>query len=223
MPINIDNVNPGPGRPRGRPALALDRIVGAALELVDEEGAAALSMRSLAQRLGSGTATLYRHFADRAELVAMVVDRLLGEVAVEDAAGLPWDQACAAFGHGMFEALVRHGNVAPLLIGHVPLGPNAMAHREHMISVLLADGFPAQTAAHIYATLSRYTLGFAMQASASGSAGQHDAAVSDAFRRLDPGRYPATTAVAEHLPVPLVDEFSFGLQLITAGLRRQHS
>ena len=45
-------------------------------------------MRSLAQRLESGTATLYRHFANRSELVAMVVDRMLGEVDL-DARRLP--------------------------------------------------------------------------------------------------------------------------------------
>ena len=67
----------GPPRTPG-PCPGSDRR--AALELVDEHGADALSMRSLAQRLGSGTATLYRHFANRAELVAMVVDRMLGEV-----------------------------------------------------------------------------------------------------------------------------------------------
>lgn len=218
MSINTDDVNPTTSRSRGRPAVPLDRIVGAALEIVDEEGAEALSMRSLAQRLGSGTATLYRHFANRSELVAMVVDRMLGEVAVEGRAALPWDQACMSFAQSMFEALGRHGNGAPLLIGHVPMGPNAMAQREFMLSVLLDSGFSAQAAANIYATLSRYILGFAMQVSASAAADQHEAEVSEAFRHLDAGSYPATAAVAEHLPVPLADEFTFGLRRIIAGL-----
>src|SRR2546430_1768414 len=62
----------------GRPCLPLDRIVATALRIVDEQGADALSMRSLAQALDSGTATLYRHFANRAELIAQVVDRVFG-------------------------------------------------------------------------------------------------------------------------------------------------
>ena len=40
------------------------------MQIIDEEGADALSMRSLAQRLDSGTATLYRHFPNRAALIA---------------------------------------------------------------------------------------------------------------------------------------------------------
>lgn len=216
MSINTDAVN---SRSRGRPALPLDRIVGAALELVDEEGAEALSMRSLAQRLGSGTATLYRHFANRAELVAMVVDRMLGEVVVSDVR--PWDEACISFAHSMFEALGRHGNAAPLLIGQVPMGPNAMAHREFVLRVLRDAGFPAESAARTYATLSRFILGFAMQLPGSAAAEQHDADASAAFARLDPNSYPATAAVAGYLPVSLADEFSFGLRLIVDGLARR--
>ena len=211
------------GRPRGRPALPLDRILAAALELVDEQGADALSMRSLAQRLGSGTATLYRHFANRSELVAMMVDRMLGEVDFDaDAmATMPWQQVCTSFAQQMFDVLGRHGNVASLLIGHVPMGPNALARREKILAILLANGFPPVVAAHAYATLSRYVLGFAIQLAGSAAA-EHDARLAAAFHELDPARYPATLAVADDLPVPLEEEFAYGLRLIVAGLERSH-
>jgi AcrR family transcriptional regulator len=210
-------------RSRGRPALPLDRILAAAVELLDEQGADALSMRSLAQRLESGTATLYRHFSNRAELVAMVVDRILGEVDVDarTVAALPWQDACISFAQHMFDALGRHGNVASLLIDYTPVGPNALANRELCLSVLLDNGFAPAAAAHAYATLARYVLGFAIQLSGSTPAtGQQDAEISAAFHRLDPSRYPATAAVADELPVPLEEEFTFGLRLIVAGLER---
>ncbi len=213
-------------RSRGRPALPLDRILTAALELLDEQGADALSMRSLAQRLESGTATLYRHFSDRAELVAMVVDHILGEVDLDahEVAELPWQQACMLLAQHMFDALSRHGNVASLLIGYIPMGPNALANRERCLSVLLDNGFAPAVAAHAYATLARYVLGFAIQLSGSTAgaepAAEQDAEVSAAFHRLDPSRYPATVAVADDLPVPLDEEFAFGLRLIVAGLER---
>jgi AcrR family transcriptional regulator len=210
-------------RSRGRPALPLDRILAAALELLDEQGADALSMRSLAQRLGSGTATLYRHFANRSELVAMVVDHILGEVDLDARAvtELPWQQACISFAQNMFDALSRHGNVASLLINYTPMGPNALANRELCLSVLLDNGFAPAASAHAYATLARYVLGFAIQLSGSTAAsGQQDAEVSAAFHQLDPSRYPATVAVADELPVPLEEEFTFGLRLIVAGLER---
>ncbi len=178
-------------------------------------------MRSLAQRLESGTATLYRHFANRSELVAMMVDRMLGELDfdVDSAAALPWQQACTLFAQRTFEALGRHGNVASLLIEHVPMGPHALAHREKMLAILLDNGFPPVVAAHAYATVSRYVLGFAIQLAGSATA-QQDARLAAAFHDLDPSRYPATVAVADDLPVPLEEEFAYGLRLIIAGLER---
>ena len=210
-------------RSRGRPALPLDRILAAALELLDEQGADALSMRSLAQRLQSGTATLYRHFSNRSELVSTVIDHILGEVDLDAhaIAELPWQQACTLFAQHMFHALGRHGNVASLLIEYTPMGPNALANRERCLTILLDNGFPPAVAAHAYATLARYVLGFAIQLSGPAAVnGQQDAELSAAFHRLDPSRYPATVTVADDLPVPLEEEFAFGLQLIVAGLER---
>jgi len=214
---------PRVNRSRGRPALPLDRILAAGVGVLDEQGAEALSMRSLAQRLQSGTATLYRHFSNRSELVSTVIDHILGEVDLDAhaIAELPWQQACTLFAQHMFHALGRHGNVASLLIEYTPMGPNALANRERCLTILLDNGFPPAVAAHAYATLARYVLGFAIQLSGPAAVnGQQDAELTAAFHRLDPSRYPATVTVADDLPVPLEEEFAFGLQLIVAGLER---
>jgi len=199
----------------------LERIVATALQIVDEEGADALSMRTLAQRLGSGTATLYRHFDNRAALVAHVVDRMFGVVELngDELLALGWKQALRTGAHTMFDALARHRNAARLLVEQVPMGPNAMALRESCVAVLLSSGFPPRVAAHAYATLGRYVLGFAAQVDAHGGTGQpDDAQLSAVFKSLDPDLFPATVAVAGSIPVPIEDEFSFGLELLLSGL-----
>lgn len=209
-----------PGRrSRGRPALPLARIVDTALEIVDDEGADALTMRTLAQRLESGTATLYRHFGNRGEVIGHVVDRVFGEVefSAADLAGMGWQRACESYGTAMFEVLRRHRNVAPLLVEHVPVGPNAMAQREVLLAVLLDNGFSAPLAARSYAALARYVLGFAIQL---GGHESDDGELSDLFHRLDPRAFPATHAVADYLPVPLDEEFALGLELIIDGLAK---
>jgi AcrR family transcriptional regulator len=214
---------PTQSRSRGRPALPMDRVLTAALELLDEQGAEALSMRSLAQRLGSGTATLYRHFSNRSELVSLVIDHILGEIDLDrdEVVALPWQQACTWFAQRMFDALTRHGSVAVLLIEYTPMGPNALAIRERCLTILLDNGFPPGVAAHAYGTLARYVLGFALQLPGSRALdGRQDAALSAAFHQLDRSRYPATAAVADDLPVPLAEEFVFGLRLIVTGLER---
>jgi AcrR family transcriptional regulator len=208
-------------RSRGRPAVPLDRILATALQLVDEEGAEALSMRTLAHRLESGTATLYRHFANRASLVTHVVDRVFGEVGVDPGAQaeLSWDEACRTVARSMFDALGRHRKIAPLLMEQTPTGPNAMLLRERCLAVLLDGGLPPSLAARAYATLARYVLGFAIQLAGSGDDADHERA-SAHFHHASPAEFPATLAVADSLPVPLDDEFAFGLDLIIGGLRQ---
>lgn len=205
-------------RAPGRPQLPLDRIVGTALQIVDEEGADALSLRALAQRLGSSTATLYRHFANRAELVSHVVDRMLGEarLSADDVDALGWEETCRRIANSAFDVLRRHDNAAALLVDHVPTGPNAMAQREMLLSSLLRNGFPAETAAVAAATLARYVLGFAMQTHRPGPATGDGAA--GALRSADPARFPATAEVAHLLPIELAVEFAFGLELLINGL-----
>jgi AcrR family transcriptional regulator len=206
-------------RSPGRPAIPLDRIVRTALQIVDDEGADALSMRTLAQRLDSGTATLYRHFTGRADLIAHVVDLVFGSVEI-DAAGLStmtWQEACKTAAYSMFDALRSHPNVAPLLGADVLIGPNAMAAREGLIAILLDNGFPPALAARSYATLARYILGFAIQLT-SHRDDLDDAGLAQVFLNLDPRQFPATVKVADSLPVSLEDEFAFGLELIIDGL-----
>ena len=117
----------------------------------------------------------------------------------------------------MFDVLRRHRNVAPLLGADVMIGPNALAGRERVIAILLDNGFPPALAARSYATLARYILGFAIQLT-SHRDDLDDAGLSQLFRNLDPAQFPATVKVADSLPVPMDDEFAFGLELIIDGL-----
>jgi len=211
---------PRPGRSRGRPPVPKERIVATALKIVDEEGAEALSLRVLAQRLDSSTATLYRHFSNRAELISHVIDHTFGGVPAqaEELRGLGWEDACRAMATWMFENLRRHPNVAALLLAQSPTGLNAMAFRESVLQVFLDAGFPPPVAIRCYATLARFVLGFAIQLD-GGEA--EDAALAEAYRNSGEDNLPATGAVAAFVPVPLDDEFSFGLDLLLAGLAHQ--
>jgi AcrR family transcriptional regulator len=203
----------------------LDRIVATALRILDDEGPDALTLRALAHRLESSTATLYRHFDSRADLLAQVVDRILGEIDLDgdELASSGWQEACRTMATTMFDVLRRHRNAAPLLAEHLPTGRNAMLHRERSLALLLEAGFAPPLAARAYATIARHVLGFAMQLRRDSAAEQRDdERVSEFVHRLDPDRFPATLAVAESLPVALEEEFAFGLQLILAGLAELH-
>jgi AcrR family transcriptional regulator len=208
---------------RGRPPRSLERIVGAALEIVDEVGAD-FSMRQLADRLGSGTATLYRHFANKDELMVYVVDRILGEVDIDTDADTPtsttWREATTRGAGALYEVLKSHSNALLLLVSQVPVGPNALANRERSVAVLLACGFPLDLAARAYTVVAHYVVGFTLQQHAPGAPAQEDAArLRNFYRALDAESYPATLAAADELTsVPLDEEFRFGLQLVLDGI-----
>jgi AcrR family transcriptional regulator len=209
---------------RGRPPRSLERIVSVALEIVDETGTDAFSMRLLADRLRSGTATLYRHLAGKDELMSYVVDRILGEVDIEtDADALSsttWQVSTARGASAFYEVLRSHPNALPLLVSQVPVGPNALINRERSMAVFLACGFPLDLAARAYTAVAHYVVGFALQQHAPGAPQPEDAArLRDFYRALDAETYPATVAAADELTsVPLDEEFRFGLQLVLDGI-----
>jgi AcrR family transcriptional regulator len=201
------------------------RIVAAALELIDEVGVQALTLRMLADSLGSGTATIYRHFESKEEVLVLVADEILGEVSIapEDVEGLPWREAMTIAAEAFYEALRGHPNALPLLVAQVPVGPNALRAREGLIRLLLSHGFSVALAARSFTAIGHYVIGFALQQHGPGAPPPEDQCyLRDFYDSLDSATYPATRAAAEELTsVPLHEEFRFGLDLLLDGLERQ--
>jgi len=207
----------------GRPRLPTEAIVEAALCIVDEDGVEALSMRALAQRLNASTATLYRHFPSRAALVLAVMDRLLGEIDFDSAelTSGSWQDAVRTFATEYFDALNRHPGAARMLADHAPVGPHAMALREIWLQTMLHNGFRMELAVRAGALVASYVQGFAIQlAGRRAAAGTDDEVISAAVGPTDVSEYPALAEAIRSgaAPVPLEDEFSFGLELILDGL-----
>jgi AcrR family transcriptional regulator len=210
-----------PIRRRGRPQIPFDRIVATAVEILDEAGIDGLSMRSLADRLGSGTATLYRHVAGKDELLALAVDQVLGELVLEaPAEANTWQDAVRLGATGLFAVLSRHRGVGPLLVSHAPVGPNGLRVREQALAVLLDAGFAPKSAGRAYTAIAHYVVGSAIQQSSSGAPEAVDEdQIRLLFRGLDGKRFPATRATARYVPGTSVEaEFVFGLDLLIAGL-----
>lgn len=201
---------PAMRRPGSRQPLDPESILTAALDIIDTHGAEALTMRALATHLESGTTTLYRHFQNRAALIAAVTDRVLGRVN-SDAPSGTWQQVCKFLAQQLFDTLAAHPNVAPLLVEQPPKGLARLALREQFLAVLLRDGFTPHTAGRLYGTLSHYVLGFAVQLRAHAEVTSTlDISVAD------PIHFPATakTVTSGVLPVTIAEEFTYGLDLI---------
>lgn len=183
-------------------------------------------MRTLADRLKGGTATIYRSAGGKEELMAYVVDRVLGEVVFDgELSDLEnvvdsWQGAARLRALGMLQLLTRHPNVIPLLVAQVPVGPNGLVLREQSLQGLVHFGLPPVFAGRAYRAIAHFVLGFAVQEiSAEAPSPEAAAALRELFLSLDRERYPLTVAAAEDFePIPLEQEFLDGLQFVLDGI-----
>ncbi|CAM5679458.1 hypothetical protein SALBM135S_05028 [Streptomyces alboniger] len=137
----VGTVVSGPGRERPRPphhGLTLDRIIRAAIALVDAEGLAALSMRRVATDFGVSTMALYRHVASKGELV-----RLMSEAGVRRRTARARDRGAGARGWKRGGAVVgslyqRHPWLARAMaaLTRPMASPHAMRYTERVLSTL---------------------------------------------------------------------------------------
>lgn len=164
------NMPEPPRVPRG--ALNRDRIIEAALELIDSEGLDGLSARQLAARLGCKAMSLYNHVASMDDLLDGVVDQLLALVL--PAAPLPGDIAAAA---STYLALAeRHPDAFILVATRVWRGPNAKAAAMAFVCYFQAMGCSEQEALRRARVLGAYLNGAGLALGAwkrsEGTAGQ---------------------------------------------------
>ncbi|MCX4520819.1 TetR/AcrR family transcriptional regulator [Streptomyces anulatus] len=123
----------GPAPERSR-----TQITAAALALADAEGLAAVSMRALAQRLGTGPASLYRYVGSRDELLDLMADAVAGELDLSGATGGDWLDDLVGLALQSRDAHVRHPWLADLndRRGEV-LGPHAIDYLDHALGILV--------------------------------------------------------------------------------------
>src|ERR1700678_1718502 len=98
-----------------RRTLSRDAILDDALELADEGGLGAVSMRRLASRLGVEAMSLYNHVSGKADLLDGIASRVFEAIAVPDAA-LAWDERVRALIGGCYEAMRAHPAVVQALV-----------------------------------------------------------------------------------------------------------
>jgi AcrR family transcriptional regulator len=204
------------GRRRPRTdGLTVERIIAVAIDLVDDDGLDALTVRNLAARLGTGSATLYRHVASRGELLVLLVDHVLGEVGLPDADLEPRHRV-EALARELRRVLLRHPHLVPALRAAPLLGPNAVRGMENGLANFLAGGYPLDVALPACLALIDYVLGSVFfdsgRARPQGAHLTADAAVTVA---LD----PMLTGQEDELALALgTDVFAFGLRTFLDGL-----
>jgi AcrR family transcriptional regulator len=208
-----------------RPQLTRQRVVAEALAVISQDGAQALTMRSLAARLGVVPGALYHHVGNKQQLQDLVLDNVLAEVDVHTDPSLARTEQLKVLAHRLRQVLEQHPGIAGILKTRDPLGPHSLALAEAFLSPLQTAGFADRQAGLAFFLLLDYTIGFALSSPRTSVNEQRvrDTAIRtqlhEFFRSLPPDRFPALVALGEHVWLDNRDErFTAGLQVLVDGL-----
>jgi AcrR family transcriptional regulator len=190
-----------------RTALSLERIVTGTLDLIDEQGIAAVSMRTVAHRLGVRAMSLYRHVASREQLFDQVVERIVNELNDDpdvpaSALEIGWREYLAGLARGVRRYGRAHPHAFPLVATRPPAAPwvnpplRSLRWIEAMLDNLAAAGFDDQQILFTYRSFNSFLLGYLLL---------ETSAMVIADPKPGDGSFQAGDATGEHDPVDPVD------------------
>ena len=222
---------------RRKEPISRDAIVAAAVQLLDREGLAALSMRRLAEELGTGAASLYWHVGSKDGLLDLVLDEIIGENQVPEPDPSRWQDQLKDVARDQRRISLRHPYVVRISIGRIPMGPNALQFSERVLAILRAGGLPPRLAVQGYLLLIATVNGFTVDetgvedgAGPDGDAPPGDLAARqqaadmarDYIASLPAGLFPTMTSLADEFALADPDErFEILLDIFVDGLARR--
>lgn len=201
-------------------------MLQAAVALADEAGLEAFSMRGLAQELGVVPMALYKHVANKEELLDGMVDIVFSEID-SPSGDLDWRAAMRRRAISTREALGRHSWAIGLMEVGNP-GPANLANHNAVMGCLRGAGFEFDAAIHAFSVQDAYIYGFALQEQTLGPKTPEEFGDAAERRAAAMGAaladYPHLAEIAAKLPETGYDyaiEFAWGLDLILDGLERR--
>ncbi|HVE64712.1 MAG TPA: TetR/AcrR family transcriptional regulator C-terminal domain-containing protein [Mycobacteriales bacterium] len=212
----------GRTRPRRRPAPGRPQILQVALDLIDREGAQALTMRRLAEELGTSPMSLYGNVIDRDDVLDGLYDLILREVDLSGADDLPWQQWVRRAWGSYRAALLRHPNALTAIMRRPLATTPGMAYSaatELPLRVFRNAGLSPDAAVHAYRMLNAFVFGTTVVE--ANFLERHSVLADRRSVILPVGNFPNLT---EALPFFLQPDFEgtyeLGLTLLIQGLEQ---
>ncbi|KRD28732.1 hypothetical protein ASE35_19775 [Lysobacter sp. Root916] len=195
--------------------LQRDKVVAAALKLLDEVGMDGLTTRRLAEALGVQQPSLYWHFKNKRELLDALADAMLAEQRPVDRAAYPdWRDWMTAQAHEFRRCLRAHRDGARVHIGTRPQA-GEFGDGEAQLAYLVAAGFAPADALRAMISLSYYTIGWLLEEQAATEAGRGP---GQAPMAPDPQRYPLLAQAQAVLSQNDTEaDYDYGLRALIAG------
>lgn len=220
----IDLLWKGIEQPRRGPRhrLTVGRIVEAATAAAEAEGLDALSMRKVAARLGVGAATLYTYVPDRAAVLALMVDTMIGQAPLPHTRPGAWRQKVEAWCRDDARSYRARPWLVDLMTLNLPTGPNAFAWMDSALRVFEGTGLSSYEALAVVEAVDGYVQGHtARMVRADRGERQEDGSIQALQQAMteDPERFPAVRDLPSG---PEAGEiFEEGLTWLLDGIERR--
>jgi len=206
-------------------ALSKERIVEAAIEILDARGESALTFRALSARLATGAGAIYWHVASKNDLLAAATGDVIARVMTGVVSGAEPREEIRDLALGAFDAIDAHPWVGAQL-SREPWQSAVLQIFESFGGQLQALGVPGRAQFDCASALLNYVLGLAGQYAAATRLLPRDtdrsaflATVAAQWAQLDPAQYPFVHQVAAQLPGhDDREQFLAGIDLILAGI-----
>jgi AcrR family transcriptional regulator len=210
-------------RTKQRTPLSRERVLQAALTLADEHGIDSLSMRRLGEELGVEAMSLYKHTANKDDILDGIVDLVASEIELP-AIGGDWKAAMRRRATSAHEVLLRHPWAAMLFVSRANVGPAMLRYVDATIGCLREAGFSYSMADHAWNAIDNHVYGFTLQKLNFPFKPEEYAPAAQAFLpRIPPDRYPYLNGLSQEVIAGRhsgLHDFQFGLELILDGLER---
>ncbi|MFJ8622429.1 TetR/AcrR family transcriptional regulator [Kitasatospora sp. NPDC093550] len=210
-----------PAKPsRGpKPALSLERIAAAGVEVADAEGLGAVSMQKVAGLLDFTKMSLYRYVPGKAELIALMVESAIDEPPAP-ATDADWREQLSAWAAHLAESFARHPWLLDATVGPRIMGPKELSWLERVVAALDGHGLTGPERMDAAVLLAGHVRGIAEHSRAAGPAGSPEAEFLVALgtvvqRHVD--RFPGVAAAMAE-PGGGDQALDFGLERILDGL-----
>jgi len=206
-----------------RVPLSRERVLRAGVELADASGVEALTMRRLGEELGFEAMSLYRHVANKQDLLDGMLDLVLAEWQLPEGDD-DWQRAIRTSANSVHDALRRHPWAARLLMTGSHLRPVRLRYMDGLLSRLHDAGFDATTTYSVYHLLDGFIFGFSLWEIAYTSIPMDGEAVSKLMATIPWDDYPRLAEHRDHHmnegPHREASAFQIGLDLILDGLQK---
>lgn len=205
-----------------RNTLTHEKLVAAALQLVDEDGIGAFTIRELAGRLQVRPMSIYHYASSKGDLLDYLVDAVFSEVYLPEVHG-HWREELTLRSRSMRETLARHRWALTVMETRAHPGPATLTNHDAVLDVLRTSGFSLEAAAHAYAILDAFVYGFALQEAMLETVGV-PADSARVMRGMDLRRFPRVAEIAAAYATadvyPLSNTFDVGLEIVMDGIQR---